>query len=245
MITCLIVDDEKQFVHVIENYISKFHELNLIGTAGSIKEATELIVKLQPDLIFLDIELTDGMSFEILANFPNRNFQVIFTTGHNDYAIKAIKHSAIDYLLKPVQESEFNEAVEKAIKLYGNKSNTQKLELMLSNMSKNEFSKIAIHSIDGVEFIDKKDILYCEADVSYTTFFLENNFKIVSTNNLKKVESILIENNFFRLHKSFIVNIDKIKKVYKTEGGSVLMKNETNIPIARRRKDEFMKKLGI
>lgn len=245
MITCLIVDDEQGFVNVIENYVSSIPELNLLGSAGSVAKATELIINLRPELIFLDIELSDGMSFEILSNFPNRNFQVIFTTGHNDYAIKAIKHSAIDYLLKPVIEEEFKLAVEKAIKLHGDKSNAKKLELMLSNLSKNEFSKIAIHSIDGIEFIDKKDILYCEADVSYTTFYLENNKKIVSTNNIKKMESILLENNFFRLHKSFIVNIDKIQKVFKTEGGSVLMQNDITIPIARRRKDEFMKILGV
>lgn len=245
LISCLIVDDEQRFVHVLENYVSKFSMLKLLGTASSVAEATEQIINLQPELIFLDIELTDGTSFEILSKFPNRNFQVIFTTGHNDYALKAIKHSAIDYLLKPVQEDEFKLAVEKAIQLHGDKSNAQKLELMLSNLNKNEFSKIAIHSIDGIEFINKKDVLYCEADVSYTTFFLENDKKVVSTNNIKKVESILLENNFFRLHKSFIVNIDKIKKVYKTEGGSVMMQNEVVISIARRRKDEFMKILGI
>ncbi|MGB1017676.1 MAG: LytR/AlgR family response regulator transcription factor [Chitinophagales bacterium] len=244
MITCLIVDDENRFVEVIENYVSKFPRLQLIGTAASVAEATELILELQPQLIFLDIELTDGTSFEILSNFPNRNFQVIFTTGHNDYAIKAIKHSAIDYLLKPVQEDEFTEAVEKAMQLDGNKSNAQKLELMLSNITKNEFSKIAIPSIDSFEFINKNNIIYCKADVSYTTIYLENK-KIVSTNNIKKIEDILTESNFFRLHKSFIVNIDKIQKVLKTEGGSVIMPNDVQIPIARRRKDEFMKMLGI
>lgn len=245
MTTCLIVDDEKHFVQVLENYVSKFSGLQLLGTASSVQSAISQIVKLEPQLIFLDIELTDGTSFEILSNFPKKNFQVIFTTGHNDYAIKAIKHSAIDYLLKPIQENEFNEAVEKAIQLNGNIANAQKLELMLSNLSKNEFSKIAIHSIDGIEFIDKRNIIYCEADVSYTTFYLEGGKKLVSTNNIKKVESLLLENNFFRLHKSFIVNIDKIQKVFKADGGSVQMQNDDIIQIARRRKEEFMKLLGI
>ena len=245
MLNAIIIDDEQRFIDVIKDYLSRIDAVQLTGEAKSVVEGVALIKEVQPDLIFLDIELPDGISFEILSQFPNKNFQVIFTTGHNEYAIKAIKHSAIDYLLKPIPENDFVSAVHKAINLHGNKVNAQKLELMLSNLSNNEFSKIAIPSMDGFEFIDKKQIVCCEADVSYTTFHLADNQKIVSTNNIKKIEDVLSEKNFFRLHKSFIVNIKHIRKVFKTDGGSVLMSNNVTIPIARRRKDEFMKLLSL
>lgn len=245
MINCIIVEDEIRFSNTLVGYIEKIPQLNLLGVFKSVQESIVNIELLNPDLLFLDIELKDGQSFEILNHFSDKQFQVIFTTGYYDYAIKAIKHSAIDYLLKPVNELDFSKAVKKAIQFHGNKLNAQKVELMLSNLQKNEFSKIAIHSIDGIEFIDKEDILFCEAEVSYTTFFLEGNKKLVSSNNIKKIESILSEKNFFRLHKSFIVNINKIKKVYKTDGGYVEMPNGYKIPIARRRKEEFMNLLGL
>ena len=244
-IKAVLIDDENDSIEVMQMLLAKHcPTVEVVAWANSVDDGLKIINEYNPHLVFLDVEMPGKNGFEVLKEITNPSFHVIMVTGYENYAIKAIKHSAIDYLLKPVAEEDFTQAVNKAIELKGNELSARKLELMLSNMTKNEFSKIAIPSIDSFEFIDKKDILYCEADVSYTTIYLENK-KIVSTNNIKKLESILTETNFFRLHKSFIVNIDKIQKVLKTDGGSVVMPNDIQIPIARRRKDEFMQIIGL
>lgn len=245
MLTAVIIDDEQRFISVIKDYLSRIPELTLVGEANSVAEGIQVLKDKTPDLVFLDIELPDGNSFEILTAFPNKNYQTIFITGHNEYAIKAIKHSAIDYLLKPIQESDFILAVHKAIQMHGNKMNNLKLELMLANIGKNEFSSVAIPSIDGTEFFDKQDVICCEADVSYTKFYLTGDRVVLSTNNIKKIEDLLTEKEFFRVHKSYIVNLKHIRKVLKADGGAVLLSNGIKIPIARRRKEEFMKLLNL
>ena len=245
MLDCLIIDDEQRFRDVIKEYINNQANLRLVGEANSVKSGIELIESNSFDLLFLDIELPDGVSFDILQKFPTRDFQVIFTTGHNDYAIKAIKHSAIDYLLKPIDANEFDFAVQKAIKMHGNKANNQKLDLMLSNIKNNSFSKVVLHTANGYEFLDKNKIIYCEADISYTIFHMVNKQKIVASMNMKKVHEILTENIFFRIHKSFIVNLEQIEKINKADGGTVVMLNGVTLPISRRKKEEFYKKIGI
>jgi two-component system LytT family response regulator len=245
MLNCAIIDDEQRFIDVIKKYIYNHAQLSFVREAHCVKSGIELIKNNQFDLVFLDIELSDGVSFDILEQFPNRDFQVIFTTGHNDYAIKAIKHSAIDYLLKPIDVDEFNIAVQKSLEMHGNRLNNLKLDLMLSSIKNNSFSKVVLNTETGFEFLDKSEIIHCEASVSYTVFYLKHGQKIIAALNIKKVQELLSESNFFRIHKSYVVNIDYIKKINKTEGGTVVMVNGVTLPISRRKKETFYKKVGI
>ena len=212
MLNTLIIDDEQHCIDNLLSLLSTENEIDVVGTATSIKTARKLIQELNPDLLFLDIDLTDGTGFELLEMFPNPSFQVVFATGHNEYAIKAFKHSAIDYLMKPVEQEGLELAIEKALSQKNNSGNTQKLELMIKSLQQNKFSKIALPSMDSCEFVNKEEIICCESDSNYTYFHLADNRKIVSTINLKKVSEILSDINFYRVHKSYIVNINFIKK---------------------------------
>ncbi len=245
MISAVIIDDEKLCRNALIALLKPVEDITVIGQASNVKEGESLIKTLNPQLVFLDIEMPDGTGFDLLNKFSNPNFQVVFTTGHNAYAIKAFKHSAIDYLLKPVQKNEFLDAVEKVKKLSSFSNKQDQLTLMLKALKDQEYSKIAIPSVEGYEFVEKNDIVCCEADGSYTTIHLNANKKVISSYNLKRLNDLLQENGFFRIHKSYIINTKFIKKILNSDGGSVLLENEMLIPIARRRKDEFLQNLGL
>jgi len=245
MLNALIIDDEQHCIDNLLVLLSKEENINIIGTAMSVSNSIDLIKKLNPELIFLDIDLPDGTGFDLLEAFPNPNFQVIFTTGHNKYAIKAFKHSAIDYLMKPVEKVELIEAIGKANQQKGNSSNIKKLELMIKSLQQNSFSKIALPSMDSCEFINKEEIICCESDSNYTFLYLIDNRKLITTLSLKKVCELLTDQIFFRVHKSFVININFIKKIMKSDGGQVVLDNDMQIPIARRRKEEFMQLIGM
>lgn len=245
MLRTLLVEDEVLAKKELKKIIAHFPEIEIVAEADTVLESTRLIKEHNPDLLFLDIELKDGYSFAILQQFPNPNFQVIFITAFNQFAIKAFRHSAVDYLLKPVDKNQFVVAIEKAIANKNNKDNSLKLELMMKSIQENQFDKIAVPTIDGIQFVTKNQIMYCESDGNYVVYYFSNNNRLVSTNILKNVEELLFENNFFRLHRSFIVNIDYVKKVIKTGFGAAIMQNEIEIPIARRRRNEFLEKMGM
>lgn len=244
MLKTLIVEDEQHCIDALLEHLQPYKQIKILGIANNLSIAKQKIEQLKPDLLFLDIELPDGVSFELLAQFPTPNFQVIFTTGHNDYAIKAFRHSAVDYLLKPIEKKELDEAVRKVFS-NRNDNQRQKLELMIKSLEKNTFSKLALPGIDSFELVEKKDIMYCEAEGSYTNIYTADTRKIVTTHPLKKLDSLLFESHFFRLHKSHVININFIKKILKSDGGQVLMGNDEIVPIARRRKDEFFELLGM
>jgi two-component system LytT family response regulator len=245
MLKTIIIDDEQHCINNLIHLLSFKKDVNIIGVAMTVKSAQEIIIKNNPDLLILDIDLGDGTGFDLLELFPNPTFQVIFATGHNEYAIKAFKHSAIDYLMKPVEKQGLESAIDKVFQQKNNSGNTQKLELMIKSLQQNKFSKLALPSMDSCEFVNKEEIICCESESNYTYFYLSDDRKVLSTMNLKRVSEILTDANFFRIHKSFLININFIKKTLKTEGGIVILENNLEIPIARRRKDEFMNLLGI
>lgn len=245
MITAVIIDDESHSSSRLQKMLSLHDTIKIVGLAEDVVGGIKTIQQKNPDLVFLDIEMPDGSGFDLLEQFQKPNFQVIFITGHNEFAIKAFEHSAIDYILKPVQEKDLSRAIEKAIYLVDRLHNVEKIELMLRSLENKEFSKLALPSMNSFEFINKKDIICCEADSNYTHVYLSDQRKLTTTNTLKKMDEILTERNFFRVHKSFIININFVKKVSKSEGGYVLMENNENIPMARRRKDEFLALLGM
>ena len=249
MVTALIVDDENKNRESLAKLIEQFcYGVQVIGHAENVKSAEEFIKNNQPQIVFLDIEMPGGNGFTLLEKYENPDFQLIFTTAHADYAIKAIKFAALDYLLKPINVNELKIAVEKAIQNINSSSNTEDKRFdVLKNNQKNEgfdFKKIALPSLDGIEFYDISEILRCEADRAYCKFYLTNGSKITVSKALREFEDLLNECNFFRVHKSNMVNLNHIKKYVKGKGGYVVLSDESHVNVSVRKKEMLMEVLA-
>ena len=241
MLQTLIIDDEKRGRELLRMVLSTHcPEVKVIGEASNIKEAYNLIVQTDPDLIFLDIEMPGGTGFDLLSKFDEINFEVIFVTAFDKYAIKAIKFSAMDYLLKPVDEEELVKAIKKVEENQNKKSNKERINNLVSNVKKtSDNQKIGLTSSDGLEFIEIKTILRCEADGKYTSVFLHDGKKLLVSKNLKEFEDLLTDYNFFRIHHSHLVNLDYIKKYQSGRGGYVVMSDGSTITVSQRKKEDF------
>jgi two-component system LytT family response regulator len=245
MLQTLIIDDEKRGRELLRMVLSTHcPEVKVIGEASNIKEAYNLIVQTDPDLIFLDIEMPGGTGFDLLSKFDEINFEVIFVTAFDKYAIKAIKFSAMDYLLKPVDEEELVKAIKKVEENQNKKSNKERINNLVSNVKKtSDNQKIGLTSSDGLEFIEIKTILRCEADGKYTSVFLHDGKKLLVSKNLKEFEDLLTDYNFFRIHHSHLVNLDYIKKYQSGRGGYVVMSDGSTITVSQRKKEDFLNSL--
>jgi two-component system, LytTR family, response regulator len=237
MIKAVIIDDEIAIQEMNSRLLADyFPEIELVGLADSIKNGVELILRQNPDLVLLDIELTDGTGFQLLQKLQPYNFKVVFITGFDSFAIKAIKFSAIDYILKPVNETEFQQAVQRALELINKNENTQPQAEVLMNSFKKEFNnkKLVLRTSETLHIINISDIYFCKSDNSYTTFYFEDNEKILVSKSLKDYEGLLADYGFFRPHQSFLVNLHHIKRVDKTDGGFIVMENKKEIPVSLR-----------
>lgn len=237
MIKAVIIDDEIAIQEMNSRLLADyFPEIELVGLADSIKNGVELILRQNPDLVLLDIELTDGTGFQLLQKLQPYNFKVVFITGFDSFAIKAIKFSAIDYILKPVNETEFQQAVQRALELINKNENTQPQAEVLMNSFKKEFNnkKLVLRTSESLHIINISDIYFCKSDNSYTTFYFEDNEKILVSKSLKDYEGLLADYGFFRPHQSFLVNLHHIKRVDKTDGGFIVMENKKEIPVSLR-----------
>lgn len=246
MKTCVIIDDEERSVETLHTIISKFlqDKLEILGTANNAIQGFEVITQKKPQIVFLDIEMPHGSGFDLLEMFSEPNFEVIFTTGFAQYAINAIKFSAIDYLLKPINISEIIKSVDKAIARIDNGSNSNdNLQQLLENIKrpKSKDNKVPLPVLKGLEMVRVRDIIYCKADEDYTHVYLNSvTEKLVVTKSIKDFEELLTDYDFFRIHHSFLVNKDYIKKYIKGEGGMVLTENGVEIPVSRRKKNDFI-----
>ena len=247
MLKAIIVDDEEKNREGLARMIDQFcHDVAVVGKAESASAAKKAIQEHQPDLVFLDIEMPGGNGFSLLEEMPNPNFQVIFTTAHADYAIKAIKFAALDYLLKPININELKTAVEKAI-INMNAAQDgsllkKKIEVLKDNR-KNEgfdFEKIALPTSDGIDFYEIREILRCEADRAYCKFHMLNGQKVVVSKPLKEFEDLLEECNFFRVNKSNMINLNQIKKYVKGKGGYLILSDDSHVDVSVRRKEALM-----
>lgn len=251
-ISCVIVDDEERSRNYLFKIIGRHcPELFILGTAANKKEGIELINREKPELIFLDIEMPDGTGFELLKEISSYDFEVIFVTGYNDHAIRAIKVNALDYLLKPLDTDELKTAVNKAkekIKKSTNKS-TDLSDLLQQINHQNdspETDKLAIPTSKGIDFVFIKNIIFCEAQKNYTSFHLVDGKTLVSSKNIGEYEKKLpIElttdrSRFFRAHKSYLVNLFYLKSYDNRESYLELI-NGKKIPIAQRRRSDFLK----
>lgn len=238
----IIVDDEPDAVNFIKSIVIEYcPKLEVLGTAHSVRDGAKLIIEKDPDLVFLDVEMPHGSGFDLLAKFPEKTFDVIFITAFNHYAIKAIKFSAVDYILKPININEFITAVDKAIDKRNHPENrNESFTTLLENVRSSLPAKLAIPTSDGMEYLNTQDIIRIEADRSYSWFFLINNRKVLVSRNLKEYQELLSERNFFRTHNSHLVNLEHVKKFIRHEGGAVELDDGYQVPISRGKRDLFL-----
>ncbi|MCB0669918.1 MAG: response regulator transcription factor [Saprospiraceae bacterium] len=215
-------------------------QVEIIGKAGSVVAGAKLLRQVTPDIVFLDIELEDGTGFDLLQILPEVNFKIIFVTASDQHAIRAFRFSAIDYLLKPIDLDELREAVQKATAT----DNREKVEVLLDHWTeKPESNRIALHSSDEIKVVDIDDIVRCESDNNYTTFYFTNKTKFLVTRTLKSFDQLLSEKGFYRVHQSHLINIAHVKSYIKTEGGYLLMSEGSHVPVAVRKKPEIIELL--
>lgn len=238
-----IIDDEHDAVAFISSIIREYcPDLEVVGTAYNVTTGAELINEKKPDLVFLDVEMPNGTGFDLLARFPEKNFDVVFITAFNHYAIKAIKFSAVDYILKPININEFIGAVDRVVEKRTDRVSTgnDNLKILLENLRTSIPSRLAIPTSEGTEYLNPKEIIRIEADRSYSWFFMNGNRKILVSKHLKEFQELLSDRFFFRPHNSHLVNLKFVKKYIRRDGGSIEMHDGSMIPVARNRKDLFL-----
>ncbi len=244
MLNAVIVDDESKAIQSLSWELSNFNEdIKIIKTFTNPKDALVFLKTNTPDCLFLDIQMPTMDGFQFLEKLTNRDFAVVITTAYDEYAIKALKHEAMDYLLKPIDSDDLSDTIQKIIKFNSRIINSNKFEKLLLDINKKQSSKKITLNTDGkLIFLKTKDILFIQSDGNYSTFFLTRNQKLVVTKKLKDVNNLLPEYEFFRIHNSFIVNLNKVKEFLKTDG-YVVMESNHKIPVARQRKSDFLEKL--
>ena len=238
----VIVDDEQDAVNFIESIAKEYcPNIQVIGKAYSAIEGVEVINKEKPDLVFLDVEMPHGSGFDLLAGFPEKDFDVIFITAFNHYAIRAIKFSAVDYILKPININEFIEAVKRVEDARKEKKNRNvNFSTLFENLQTALPSKLAIPTSSGMEYLNTKEIIRIEADRSYSWFYLEGEIKHLVSRNLKEYQELLTDRNFFRTHNSHLVNLEHVKKYIRHDGGAVELDDGEQVPISRGKRDLFL-----
>ena len=240
--TVVIEDEEHSRKMLMEMLHDHCRQLNVVGNADSVKTGLTAIAEQRPELVFLDIELQSETSFEILEKLPEINFELVFTTAFDHYALKAIKFCAIDYLLKPIDLNELRIAVAKAEKRLNREYLNKNLEVLLNNLksSTQNNHKIALSTLEGLLFVNVSDIIYCESNGPYTKFIFKQGDKIVTSKHLKEYEDLLRAYDFFRIHKSYVVNLQEIKKYIRGEGGHLIMSNGIALNVSKQRKEDFL-----
>lgn len=242
MLKVVIVEDELHSRETLRNLLTEFcSQVEIMAMAPTLADGVYAIKTLRPDLVFLDIELQPHTGFELLEQVPNINFQVIFTTAYEHYALKAIKFSAIDYLLKPVDVEELVEAVDKVQKIRDQENRNQRVEVLLNNMQNlnNNQHTITLSTLEGMEFVPVSDIIRCEAMGAYTHFVLRNGKKILVSKHLKEYENLLADHRFFRVHQSHLINLTEVARFVKPDE-QVILKNGDVIKVAHNRKENFL-----
>jgi len=241
----VIVEDEMHNREALRNLLIEFCEdVEVAGVASSVAEAVEVIRKIKPDIIFMDIELQVGTGFDVLAQITDLDLDVIFTTAFEHYAIKAIKFSSLDYLLKPIDIDELQGAVAKARARIHESTHKQQLEVLLSNIGAKSMKKICLATADRIEFVRVEEIILCEASGSYTNVYLKDKRKIMVSKHLKEYETLLGDEKFMRVHNSFLINLNEVKQFVKSEGGYILMNDNQQVSISPKKRDEFFARMN-
>lgn len=245
MLKAVIIEDEPIFQEILKKAIANTKlDIKIAAICNSKREAKKLLPEVLPQLVFLDVELADGRGVDLLNELDNTDFEIIFTTSHDKYAINAIKNNAADYLLKPINEKELKRAIEKVIIRIEEKSKiaqATQLQDYINNIKESQLqnAKIMVPTKEGMLFLAVNEIVRLQSESNYTLFFLENNKKIVVAKTLKNFEEKLLSYNFIRIHQSHLINISHLKEIEHADN-LVLMTDGSKVEISKRKKKEFM-----
>ncbi len=235
----VVIDDIKDARSgLIKDLQANCPNVKIEGEAEGVVSGAKLIKSANPDLIFLDIRMEDGNGFDLLELIDRENYKVIFTTGADEYAIKAFKYSAIDYLLKPIDVEELVQAVEKASDM-----NINQLEVFNEHIENTSVKRIALHSLEKIHIIEVDNVIRCESNGNYTLFFLKSGEQILVTRTLKEFDELLSPLDFLRVHQSHLINMNQIKEFNKTDGGYIVTKDGGQIPVSTRKRSVLMERI--
>lgn len=241
----LIIDDENRTRDLIAKMIDSFgFDVETIPEGESVQSGIKAIETHNPDIVFIDIQMPDGTGFDVIRSIENKKFEVIFITAHEEFAIKAIKFSALDYLLKPVDTSELKAALEKALAVIEENNNGySQFDALQKNIIPNEKRRLVLKTQQSVHVVELDQIIRCEADRNYTSFFLLDDKKILVSKTLKEYEMLLSGYNFLRVQQSHLINVSYVDRYDKKNGGAVVMKNGAEVPLSPAKRELFFKKL--
>ncbi|MFL9836543.1 LytTR family DNA-binding domain-containing protein [Flavobacterium sp. ST-75] len=250
MITALLIDDDSNLRNGMKGLLSLYApDIEIVGEADSVKTGISAIEYHQPNVVFLDILLGDGTGFDILEQVMQRkgrlSCHVVFITAHEQYAVKAFRFSALDYLLKPVDPEDLNNVVDKIKKTLSGNDNYAHIDLLLENISKkvDKFKRIALSTSDGIHLFEVKDIIRCESQDNYTKFYIKDSKPILIAKTLKEYEDLLSEHGFERIHQSHLINLAYLKSYIKKDGGYAVMADNSHLPISQRKKERLQELL--
>jgi len=240
----LIIDDEKPTRELIKRIIDSFgFDVEIFIDGENVKSGVESIHRIQPDLVFLDIQMPDGNGFDVLKSVDQINFEVIFITAFQEYAIQAIKFSALDYILKPIDAEELRQSLSNALNKLNEKSDENVFQALHHNIQPQNKRKLVLKTQESNYVVDIEDIIRCESDKNYTFFYLKTGKKILVSRTLKDYDILLSPFQFFRVQQSHLVNLNFVDRYDKQDGGSVIMKDGASIPLSPVKKDQFFKML--
>lgn len=246
MITAVLIDDDKHLREGLKALLQRYtNEINIIGEAENVKSGVETLERLQPQVLFLDIHLSDGTGFDILEQLTKSkgktSTHIVFITAHEQYALKAFKFSALDFILKPVDPEELQNTIAKIKEAVGKSNSFEHIDLLLENIRKkvDNFKRIALSTSDGIHLFEVSDIIRCESKGNYTEFFIKNHKPLLISRTLKEFEEMLTEHGFERIHQSHLINLSYLKSYIKSDGGYVIMADNSNIPLAQSKREKL------
>ena len=249
-ITALLIDDDANLRNGMRSLLERYApEIMIIGEANNVKSGIEAMENLQPQVVFLDIQLGDGTGFDILEDIAQKRGKstshIVFITAHEQYAVKAFRFSALDFLLKPVDPEELEKVIVKIKNVLTKNDNYAHIDLLLENIRKkvDNFKRIALSTSDGIHLFEISDIIRCESEDNYTKFYIKNNKPILISKTLKEYEEMLTEHGFERIHQSHLINLSYLKSYIKKDGGYVVMADNSNLPISQRKKERLQEVL--
>jgi two-component system LytT family response regulator len=245
-INAVIVDDDEFCCFQLQDLIKKYSlGINILAVCNSGAEGLIKIAELKPDLIFLDVEMPGMNGFEMIRKLPAGNSEIIFTTSHDHYAIRAIRFSALDYLVKPIDPNVLQEAISRLKDKLNTKPTTESRPLEIMGIpAEKKLNNLAVPTMEGLLFIGLQDIVRCESDDKYTKIFTVDKKMIMASRTMGDFETILEPHGFFRIHKSYLINLKHLKKYLRGDGGQVVMTDGSTLDVSRRKKDELMELVG-
>lgn len=243
MIKTIIIDDERNARNTLISLLKRLpKKIEVIGEADDVLPGIELILKTQPDLIFLDIQLKNGTGFDVLTQITDIKGEVVFVTAYDSYAIRAFRMAAFGYLLKPIQLTELMDIINRFEDKIFRPDLSKHAKILIENFDKNSIKKLVVQNVSGFKVIPLEHILYIQGEINYSRLFLHNQEKLLTTKTLKEYESLLNEFGFFRIHQSYLINLRFVKEYIKGDGGVIIMDNDASLNLSRRRKQQFIRR---